>query len=205
MNSIEVRNPATGERVGTVSAAKPSDIAAGVASARLAQKIWASFHWSQRAAVVRKFHDLILDRCDTILDTVQSETGKARRDAFGEVVTVAGTARYYLAHGESHLSPKRRDPAVPLITDAEIVFKPHGVVGIITPWNYPFLLSIADTIPALLAGNAVIVKPSELTPLSADLGRKIFMDAGLDPALLAVCHGAGDIGRELIQRVDYVG
>src|SRR5205823_2793679 len=138
------------------------------------------------AQVVRRFHDLILDRSDSVLDVIQSETGKARRDAFGEVVTVAGTARYYLAHGEEILSSKRRGPAMPAITSAEIVYKPHGVVGLITPWNYPFLLGIGDAIPALLAGNAVIVKPSELTPLSANLARDLFLECGLDPALLTM-------------------
>src|SRR5690349_16533376 len=105
MSFIEVRNPATGESVGSVQAATHSEIASAVSLARLSQSKWAHLHFSQRAEIVRRFHDLILDRCDSILDVIQSETGKARRDAFGEVVTVAGTARYYLAHGESHLSP----------------------------------------------------------------------------------------------------
>ena len=85
------------------------------------------------------------------------------------------------------------------MTSAEIVHKPHGVVGLITPWNYPFLLSIADAIPALLAGNAVVVKPSELTPLSARLARDLFIESGLEPNLLQVLQGGGDIGSELIR------
>jgi succinate-semialdehyde dehydrogenase/glutarate-semialdehyde dehydrogenase len=205
MGNIEIRNPATGEHVGSVSTTGLTDVERAVTAARRAQKNWSSLHWSQRAAIVRKFHDLVLDRSDSILDVIQSETGKARRDAFGEIVTVAGTARYYLAHGESHLSAKRREPAVPAITDAEIIYKPHGVVGLITPWNYPFLLGIADAIPALLAGNAVMVKPSELTPLSADLARTLFLEAGLNAALLTMLHGTGEIGSELIRHVDYIG
>ena len=98
---------------------------------------------------VRRFHDFILKQRDRILDTIQSETGKARRDALGEVLTVAGTARYYLQNAARHLEPQRRQSAVPAITSAEINFRPHGVVGLITPWNYPFLLGIADAIPAL--------------------------------------------------------
>jgi acyl-CoA reductase-like NAD-dependent aldehyde dehydrogenase len=79
------------------------------------------------------------------------------------------------------------------------------VVGLITPWNYPFLLGIADAIPALLAGNSVIVKPSELTPLSMNLARDLFVESGLDPHLLIVVHGGAGIGSELIRNVDYVG
>ena len=165
-------------------------------------RIW---HFGDRAAVVRRFHDIILERYPLILDTIQSETGKARRDALGEVISVAGTARYYLAHGSQHLSIKRRRGAVPFITSAEIVYKPHGVVGLITPWNYPFILGVADALPAFLAGNAVVIKPSELTPLSAVLARDLLIESGMDPDLFAVVHGKGDIGSELIQHVDYVG
>jgi succinate-semialdehyde dehydrogenase / glutarate-semialdehyde dehydrogenase len=157
-----------------------------------------------RARVVRRFHDLVLDERNRILDTIQSESGKARRDAFAEIVTVAGTARYYLANAADHLKVKRRQPAIPAITSAEIAYKPHGVVGLITPWNYPFLLGIADAIPALLAGNAVLIKPSELTPLSANCARELFIESGLDPNLLHVFHGGADIATEVIRYVDYV-
>ena len=157
-----------------------------------------------RARVVRRFHDLVLDERNRILDTIQSESGKARRDAFAEIVTVAGTARYYLANAADYLKVKRRQPAVPAITSAEIVYKPHGIVGLITPWNYPFLLGIADAIPALLAGNAVLLKPSELTPLSANCARELFIESGLDPNLLHVFHGGADVATEVIRYVDYV-
>ncbi len=205
MKKIEVCNPVTGEVVGVVDCAAFSDLSLCAEAARQAQKSWAQRSFAERAAVVRRFHDLVLDRSERILDVVQSETGKSRRDAFSEVVTVAGTARYYLANGETHLASKRRAGAVPAFTDAEIVYKPHGLVGLITPWNYPFLLATGDAIPALLAGNAVIVKPSEVTPLSATLARDLFLEAGLDARLLTMIHGAGEIGGELIRHVDYVG
>jgi succinate-semialdehyde dehydrogenase / glutarate-semialdehyde dehydrogenase len=176
-----------------------------VSKARQAQARWKNLAFGDRAAVVRRFHDIILERYPAILDTIQSETGKARRDALGEVISVAGTARYYLAHGSKHLSIKRRRGAVPFITSAEIVYKPHGVVGLITPWNYPFILGVADALPAFLAGNAVVIKPSELTPLSAVLARDLLIESGMDPDLFALVHGQGDIGSELIQHVDYVG
>ena len=86
-----------------------------------------------------------------------------------------------------------------------MIYKPHGVVGLITPWNYPFLLGIADALPALLAGNAVILKPSELTPLSAVIARDLLIESGLDSNLAAIVHGPGDVGAELIGRVDYIG
>jgi succinate-semialdehyde dehydrogenase/glutarate-semialdehyde dehydrogenase len=203
--AIEVHNPVTGELVGTVITATPDTIRSTVAQAREAQQRWKVLPFAQRARIIARFHDLILDRRDQIFDTIQSETGKARRDALGELVTVAGTARYYLTHGARHLRVRQARPAVRGVTSAEVVYKPHGVVGLITPWNYPFLLGIADALPALLAGNAVVIKPSELTPGSADLARRLLLESGLDAALVSVVHGRGEVGAELIKHVDYVG
>ncbi len=202
---IEVRNPATAQVVGQVAIAGPSEIRDAVQRARQAQKPWNRLRFRERARIVRRFHDLILTRRNQILDTIQAETGKARRDALAELITVAGTARYYLSHGEQTLQPKRRRPALPAITSAELIYKAHGLVGLITPWNYPFLLSIADALPALLAGNAVLIKPSELTPLSAILARDLLIESGLDPHLAIVLSGPGETGSQLIQHVDYVG
>jgi succinate-semialdehyde dehydrogenase/glutarate-semialdehyde dehydrogenase len=205
MALIEVHNPATSELVGCVRPAQTADFSAAEAAAREAQRAWAAQSLASRNGIIRRFHDSMLDQCERILDVIQSETGKARRDAFAEIVSVAGTARYYLKHGAEHLTTRQRESAFPLITNAQLSYKPHGVVGLITPWNYPFLLVIGDAIPALMAGNAVLVKPSELTPLSADLGRQLLVDAGLDPRLFAILHGPGDVGAELLRHVDYVG
>ena len=185
--------------------ATANDVAHTVARARESQKRWQSLEFVARARIIRRFHDLMLDRRARILDTIQSETGKSRRDALAEIVSVAGTARYYLANGAGHLATRTRSPAVPFITSAEVVYKPHGVAGLITPWNYPFLLSIGDSIPALLAGNAVVIKPSELTPLSAVLVRELLIESGLNGDLIGIVHGAGDVGQELIRHVEYVG
>lgn len=170
-----------------------------------AQKVWSRLAFSARAEIIRRFHDLALDRSNAVLDTIQSETGKSRRDALAELVTVAGTARYYLAHGQGFLTPQRKRGAIPFLTHSSLEHRPHGVVGLIVPWNYPFLLSVGDAIPALLAGNAVLLKPSELTPLSAVLGKALLQESGLDPDLLGIVHGGADVGAGLIRQVDYVG
>src|SRR5437879_1173871 len=159
---IEIRNPATGEIVGHVSTTGPAEIREAVSRAREAQHRWRHISPSERSRIIRHFHNLILSRRDHILDTIQSETGKARRDALAELITVAGTARYYVGRGQGHLKPKPHHPAIPAITSAEVIYKPHGLVGLITPWNYPFLLTAGDALPALIAGNAVMIKPSEL-------------------------------------------
>jgi succinate-semialdehyde dehydrogenase/glutarate-semialdehyde dehydrogenase len=91
------------------------------------------------------------------------------------------------------------------VTRSVLEHRPYGIAGLITPWNYPFLLTMGDALPALLAGNAVLIKPSELTPLSAVLGRELLVDSGLDPDLLGIVHGTGEVGSELIRHVDYIG
>jgi succinate-semialdehyde dehydrogenase/glutarate-semialdehyde dehydrogenase len=205
MAPIKVRNPVTGQVVGTVNGASPSDLAETAARARQSQQKWSKLTFSERAKIIAGFHDRVLDRSALILDTIQMETGKSRRDAFAEVVSVAGTARYYLSHGESILASRAKRGAVPLVARSILEHRPYGFVGLITPWNYPFLLTMGDALPALLSGNAVVIKPSELTPLSAVLGMDMLVDSGLDPDLLTIANGTGEIGSELIRHVDYIG
>ena len=205
MPAIEIRNPATGEQTGSVETTPLGEIPGLAASARRCQGHWSRLSFAARAEIVQRFHDLVIDRSGEVLDVIQSETGKSRRDALAELVTVAGTARYYLAHGEGFLAAKRKRGAIPLLTHSSLEYRPHGVVGLIVPWNYPFLLSVGDAIPALLAGNAVLLKPSDLTPLSAVLGKVLLEKSGLDPDLLCIVQGGADAGAELLRHVDYVG
>ena len=112
-------NPATGEIVGHVELATAAGVMESASRARESQRAWKDKSFKERARIIRRFHDLMLDRSEAILDVIQSETGKARRDALAEIVTVAGTARYYLSRGAEHLQARRRLPAVPAITFTE--------------------------------------------------------------------------------------
>ena len=201
---LEIRNPATGEVVGAVSAATPGSVKAAVAAARSAQPAWRDAGLGSRRRIVRDFADLLGEREDEILDTLQGETGKTRRDALSELLTVVRTCQYYDAHAAEFLEERSGASALPGLTKARTVLKPHGVVGFVTPWNYPFLLSIGDAIPALLAGNAVVVKPSELTPLSAELAVRLLHHAGAPRDVAQLVHGPGEIGSALVGEVDYV-
>ncbi|MCZ4496898.1 MAG: succinate-semialdehyde dehydrogenase [Thermoleophilia bacterium] len=203
---LEVVNPATGEHVATVACTAGDEVSAIADRAREAQASWGRTPWRERARVLRRFHDLLFERADEVLDTIQSETGKSRRDALSELISVAGTARYFLAHGRRQLATRRARGALPWVTSACEVLHPRGLVGLITPWNFPFLLGIGDALPALAAGNAVLLKPSELTPRSALLARDLLLEAGLDPELLHVLVGTGaELGAPLIDAVDYIG
>jgi succinate-semialdehyde dehydrogenase / glutarate-semialdehyde dehydrogenase len=202
---LEVEMPYTGEVLGVVPRCTPDDVAAAVERARAAQAAWKSRSFAERKRILLGFHDLLLDRRDEILDLLQLESGKARRHALEEVLDVAITARYYANTAERHLRPRRRRGALPLLTATWEHHHPVGVVGIIAPWNYPLVLTIADAIPALAAGNGVVVKPDAMTPFSALWGTALLAEAGLPAGLITVLTGSGaQLGPHIIDHVDYV-
>lgn len=200
-----ITNPVTGGEAGRVPHCTPADMIAAIDRARQAQPAWGALRSRQRARIFIRFHDLILDRQDDLFDILQAETGKSRRDCFVEVFAVAAEARYYAIHGGRFLKPHRVQPALPFRNRVTVAYQPFGVVGVISPWNFPFILSVNDAIPALLAGNAVVNKPSPFTPLSAIWARDRLLDAGLPPDLFQVVTGPGkDLAETLIDHVDYV-
>ena len=202
---IEVEKPATGELLAAVPRCTTDDVAVAVDRARAAQAGWARSEWSDRERVLLRFHDLVLARREEMLDLLQIESAKARRHAFEEFLDVALVARYYARTAERHLRSRRRRGAFPLLTATWVHHHPLGVVGVITPWNYPVTLSISDAVPALAAGNAVVIKADTQTPFGALWGAALLEEAGLPPGLVQVVTGSGsELGPELIDRVDYV-
>ena len=127
----------------------------------------------------------MLDRQDEIIDLICWESGKARKHAFDEPLHIALTARYYGRTAHQHLDTRRIRGVVPALTRVEVNRVPKGVVGIISPWNYPFTMALCDGLPALLAGNAVVAKPDAQTMLSALLGAELLEEAGFPDGPLA--------------------
>jgi succinate-semialdehyde dehydrogenase/glutarate-semialdehyde dehydrogenase len=202
---MEVENPLTGEPLATVPQCTAQDIELAVERARSAQAGWRESDWAMRRGVLLRFHDLMLDRQDEILDVIQIESGKARRHAFEEIMDAAMNARYYANTAERHLRTRRRRGAFPFLTAAWDHHHPIGVVGVIAPWNYPLTLSISDAVPAIAAGNAVVLKVDSKTPFSGLAGMALLEEAGLPPDVLQVITGpGGKLGPELIDRVDYI-
>jgi succinate-semialdehyde dehydrogenase/glutarate-semialdehyde dehydrogenase len=202
---IDVDAPATGAPLGRVPRGTEADIEAAVQAARAAGARWARVPVKERAEVLLRFHDLVLDRQDEVLDLLQLENGKVRVHAFEEVLDTAATARYYAHAGPEHLKVRRRQGAMPPFTQAWEHRHPRGVVGFIAPWNYPLSLGIGDALPALLAGNGVVIKPDQQTPYSALWAVDLLEEAGLPRDVAQVVTGAGsELGGPLIDRVDYV-
>ncbi|MFJ9028447.1 succinic semialdehyde dehydrogenase [Streptomyces sp. NPDC102274] len=197
--------PFTGERLAELPESTPEDVAAAFERARAAQPLWAALPVRQRAEVLLRFHDLVLERQAEVLDLIQLETGKARLHAHEEVQGLVIEARHYGRAAASYLRPKRHTGVVPALTKVTELRQPRGVIGQIAPWNYPLELSAGDALPAFVAGNAVVMKPDTETALTALWARDLLIEAGLPPEVFLVVLGEGPvIGPEVVRHADYV-
>ncbi|MEU1627522.1 succinic semialdehyde dehydrogenase [Streptomyces sp. NPDC020096] len=197
--------PFTGERLAELPESGPEDVTAAFEAAREAQRAWAAVPVRQRAAVLLRFHDLVLQRQSEVLDLIQLETGKTRLHAHEEVQAVAVAARHYGRKAPAYLRPKGHTGVVPTLTKVTELRQPRGVVGQIAPWNYPFELSVGDALPAFVAGNAVVMKPDTETALTALWAREQLIEAGLPPAVWQVVLGEGPVvGPAVVEQADYV-
>ena len=202
---MTVTSPLTGEVVGEVPVGTADDVAAAVARARDAQQAWAEVPARQRAAVLLRYHDLVLDRQDELMDLIQAENGKARVWAFEEIMDQAITARYYARIAPRALRPKRRLSALPGLVSAQEHHIPKGIIGVISPWNYPLVLAMSDALAALVAGNGIVIKPDSQTPFTALRAFELLEEAGLPEGLVQIVTGPGrSVGTAIIDTADYV-
>ncbi|MCL7980378.1 MAG: succinic semialdehyde dehydrogenase [marine benthic group bacterium] len=201
----EIRAPFTGEVLAHLPALSANEVEAAVGRARVASEAWRATPSPRRAKILERFQDLVLEGQDEILDIVQLETGKARAHAFEEVVDVAVTAAYYVNRAPGLLQPRRRRGVIPGLTRVTELRRPRGVVGIIAPWNYPLSLGATDAIPALLAGNAVVLKPDLQTTHTALWISEKLSESGLPDDLFQVVSGSGpEAGAALVEHADYL-
>jgi acyl-CoA reductase-like NAD-dependent aldehyde dehydrogenase len=197
--------PATGKPLAVIPQSTVEDVKEAYARARRAQQAWQRTSLDHRATILMRLHDLVLDRQDEIIDLICWESGKARKHAFDEPLHIALTARYHARMAHKHLDTDRRLGVIPIFTRVEVNRVPKGVVGIISPWNYPFTMALCDGLPALLAGNAVVTKPDAQTMLTALLGAQLLEEAGFPRDLWNVVAGPGsEIGTPMIERSDYI-
>ncbi|WP_092151519.1 succinic semialdehyde dehydrogenase [Corynebacterium mycetoides] len=201
----DIINPQTGEVITQVPAHTKEDTAEVFERARRAQKRWEKTNFRKRRQIFLKFHNLVIDNRERILDTIQGENGKNRLSALEEVLDVAMNSRHYAYRAGKLLKPQKRRPAVPLWTSTREEFSPKGVVGVIAPFNYPFNLSLSDAIAAMLAGNAVVIKPDSRTPMSAILGAELLAEAGLPDGVCNIVTGSGsEVGQAIAEECDFL-
>jgi acyl-CoA reductase-like NAD-dependent aldehyde dehydrogenase len=204
---FDVENPATGKVVARVDVVPPERVAELVARARLAQPGWEALGFEGRAQVLRRCQRWVIDNSDRIIETIVSETGKAWEDAqLAEVSYAAGAFGFWAKNSKEYLAEERIKTASPFVKGRKLVvrYAPVGVVGVIGPWNYPLTNSFGDCIPAMAAGNAVVLKPSHVTPLTSLLMGEMLRECGLPEGVYQVASGFGDTGSALIDEVDFV-
>ncbi|WP_229051793.1 succinic semialdehyde dehydrogenase [Aeromicrobium sp. Leaf350] len=197
--------PFTGEPLAEVPVSGLDDVDAAFDAARVAQARWATTAVRDRASMLIRLHDLVLAHQGELMDLIQLESGKTRKHAYDEVLHLALTARYY-GRRLRHLAGSRRGVGVfPLITQVTVHHVPKGVVGIISPWNYPLTMALADGIPAIAAGNVVVQKPDSQSPLTALAALELLRKAGAPTDVWQVVSGAGSVvGTAIVEQSDYI-
>ena len=202
--SIPCHEPATGRDLGEAHAMSRSEVDEVVARARRAQPTWAATSFEERRAVMRELLAEIVENQPAICEKCVRDSGKTMVDAaLGEIFPVCEKIRYLLAEGENDLTPQPRDSGFLKHKRARVEYHPLGVVAVICPWNFPFHNIYCPLVPALFAGNAVVVKVSEHTSWSApdllDIVHRVLRRRGHDPALVQLVTGYGDSGEALVR------
>ena len=204
---IEVENPATGETLTTVPELAAAEVRALVEAARAAQPAWAEAGFEARAEVLLAARRWLVANAERVVATICGETGRpADETQFAELSYGLMALEFWAKRAPEYLADEEIESASPLVRGRKLVvrYAALGVVGVIGPWNYPLTNSFGDCIPALAAGNAVVLKPSEITPLTSLLMAEMLADSGLPESLYAVATGRGETGAALVDEVDYV-
>jgi acyl-CoA reductase-like NAD-dependent aldehyde dehydrogenase len=192
-------NPATGQKLGEVQTATPEQIRAIMQRARLAQEPWAQLGLRRRLALIRSLKDSLYRNMDLITNTIVAEQGRPPFEALVEFWPTIELLAYYLRTAERTLAPRRTFVSLVPHRMHWTERHPHGVVLVISPWNFPLLLSATPIVAALIAGNTVVYKPSEFATRSGDVLAKVIGDAGFPPDVFQIVHGRGDVGAALIR------
>jgi succinate-semialdehyde dehydrogenase/glutarate-semialdehyde dehydrogenase len=201
-------NPATGEVVGTFSCAAPDEVREVVEKARQAQPAWAAFGVRKRMRILRRFRKLLNEKSLEVAELISRESGKPIPEALSAEVLVVQDAAEFSARSASEVlraEPVSHSNPAMKTKRGKLVYEPHGVIGIISPWNYPFSIPATETLSALVLGNAVVLKPSELTPACALKLQSLLHEAGVPHDVMQVVLGEGPVGTELLDaRIDKV-
>jgi acyl-CoA reductase-like NAD-dependent aldehyde dehydrogenase len=204
---IPVENPATGETIRTVPDLDATTVAEMAARARAAQPQWEAYGFDGRARVLRRAQKWLMDNATRVVETIVSETGKTYEDAeLAEIGYAANAFGFWAKQGPHYLADESVKSSQVLVKGKKLIlrYRPLGLIGVIGPWNYPLTNSFGDCIPALMAGNSVILKPSEITPLTSLLMAEGLRECGLPDDVFQVATGRGATGAALVEQVDMI-
>ncbi len=206
-DAIAVENPATGGTIATLPATSLEQLQDMAARGRRAQPAWNALGFQGRAKIMRRMQKWVLDNADRFLDTLVSETGKTREDAtLAELGYAASSFGFWAKNAAGYLADEKIKTSSPFLLGRKTIvrYQAAGLIGVIGPWNYPFTNTIGDAIPALMAGNSVLVKPSSVTPLTSLLIEEGFKECGLPDDVFQVVVARGPLGLDLIDLVDSI-
>jgi acyl-CoA reductase-like NAD-dependent aldehyde dehydrogenase len=204
---IPVESPANGQIIGTVPDLDAAAVAELAERGRRAQQNWEAFGFEGRAQVLRRTQKWLMDNSERVVATIISETGKTYEDAvFAEIGYAANAFGFWADNAHKYLDDERVRSSQLLVKGKKLILRhrPLGLIGVIGPWNYPLTNSFGDCIPALMAGNSVILKPSEVTPLTSLLMAEGLRESGLPKDVFQVATGRGETGAALIEQVDMI-
>ncbi|MCB1158686.1 MAG: aldehyde dehydrogenase family protein [Leptospiraceae bacterium] len=197
---FQVINPANLEVIGSLPIFNQEQVEEKIRYARETFPSWSSLSLNQRSRELLKLRSYLAKNSEEMISTICLETGKSRMDALTEVLTVCESIDYVAKQGKKHLKPQKRNTGLILAhKKAYINYHPYGVVGVISPWNYPLILSLTPIVNALMAGNTVVLKPSEITPFTALKVLEFFQKAGLPEGILQIVTGKGSTGAALVE------
>jgi acyl-CoA reductase-like NAD-dependent aldehyde dehydrogenase/choline dehydrogenase-like flavoprotein len=204
---IAVENPASGKTVATLPALDADAVAAMVAAAREAQPGWAKLGFERRGELLMAARGWMVANGERVVETICAETGRpADESQFAELAYGIGALEFWAKRAPAYLADEPVETASPFVRGRRLLvrYAPVGVVGVIGPWNYPLNNSFGDCIPALAAGNAVVLKPSEVTPLTSLLMAEMLGEVGVPENVFQVATGRGETGEALVDAVDHV-
>jgi acyl-CoA reductase-like NAD-dependent aldehyde dehydrogenase len=203
--SIPFTNPATGEQFGEVEVRTPEDVCQAMHQMREAQPVWSNTPLYKRIRVMREFKQIMIDQVDELSEVITCDTGKSRQDAMIEVFMVVDLLSYQLSKAPTWLRRERVTSRYFVFKKSYIERRPFGVVGVIAPWNYPFALSMPPVLAALLTGNTVLLKPSEVTAATGVMIEKLFERCPKLAGYIRVLHGDAETGAALVDaHPDYI-
>jgi acyl-CoA reductase-like NAD-dependent aldehyde dehydrogenase len=206
MEQLEVHNPTTGAPISSVPVDSPAAVAEAVDRVRASQAGWEALGIEGRYRWLSRLRDWLLDNSERVIDTMQAETGKVRADAANEPAYLADLINFYGTRAARFIGDESVRPHTPLLAAKKlrVQYRPYPVVGIISPWNFPLILALGDAIPALQAGAAVVIKPSEFTPLGLAEVVNAWKEEIGGPDVLDCVQGVGSTGEALVDAVDFV-